>query len=143
VVWADGLYQGTYTVANTGVITLPNPVSNACVGLGYQAQFKGAKLAEQPILLSNKKRIDHLSVVLQNTHYQGLLYGGDFTTMDELPLVEQEAVTAPGTVWATYDNVSFELDGLTDPDARLCLVANAPLPCTIVALCVHLTTGVK
>lgn len=136
VVWGDGKYQGTFTTSAGGVVTLPAgvTVSNAVVGLGYQARFKSTKMSEQPQELTQKKRIDHIALVMKDTHYQGVQFGQDYTTMDYLPLTEGEAVTPADTVWATYDQTSIELDGIYDSDARLCLVANAPLPCTVVAL---------
>jgi len=139
VCWADGLDQGTFVVSNTGTITLPNPVSNACIGLGYQAVFESAKMSEQPIQLTEKKRISRLSLVLKDAHYQGLQFGTDLSRLDDLPLVENEVVTPAGTVWPTYDNQSFGVDGEFDTDARLYLVANAPRPCTVLAAKMEMT----
>jgi hypothetical protein len=142
VCWADGIDQGAFAVAG-GSITLPSAVTNAVVGLGYQAQFKSAKLADQGAALTQKKRVDHIGLVLANTHYQGLQYGQNFDVMDDMPLKEQELLTPANTVWAAYEDTSFELDGTYDSDARLCLQANAPRPCTVVAVRMDLSIHEK
>jgi hypothetical protein len=50
---------------------------NAVVGLPYTGEFQSAKLAYAAALgtaLNQKKRIDHIGLVLTDTHYQGLEY---------------------------------------------------------------------
>jgi len=42
--------------------------------------------------LNLRKKINSLGLLLADTHAQGLLYGQDYTTMDDLPQMEQGAV---------------------------------------------------
>jgi len=128
VCWADGKDQGSYLVTG-GAIVLPQAVSVAVVGLGYQAKYRSVKMKD----LNLRKKINSLGLLLADTHAQGLLYGQDYTTMDDLPQMEQGAVVDANYIWEDYDLESMEFNGVFDTNARLCLVANAPRPCTVVA----------
>lgn len=149
VVWGydtgdtTGKDLGTYTVS-AGTITLSDTVIWACIGLGYTAFFKSAKLAYGAVggtALTQTKRIERLGLILLNTHYQGLLFGTDFVTMDNLPLVEDGAVTDADTVWPDFDGPMVAIPGTWDTDSRLCLQAAAPRPCTVLAAVVAVMTN--
>lgn len=135
VVWANGKNLGTYTVASAA-ITVSEAVTTAIVGLTYTAQWKSTKLAYAAGLgtaLLQKKNISHLGLILKNTHYQGVQYGTDFTTMYNLPVVENGTDVTADTVHATYDEEAFTFPGKWDTDNRLCLQSVAPKPATILA----------
>jgi hypothetical protein len=126
-----------------GEITLPVAVSQGAVGLPYTAQFQSAKLAyaaQAGTAINMVKSVDHLGLVLANTHYQGLQYGPNFNDLDNLPLVERGAVTPANTVWEAYDEDTFEFMGDWNPDSRICLQAQAPRPCTILSAVIGLET---
>jgi hypothetical protein len=145
VAWGDGRDLGSFTVVSGG-ITLPTAVRNCAVGLAYQARFKSAKLAYAAGMgtaLTQKKRVNYLGVILHETHYQGLRYGPDFNTLDDLPLVEDGAVTDADAMWTQYDKTAFEFPGRWDEDSRLCLVAQSPRPCTVLGAVVGLSTHDK
>jgi hypothetical protein len=145
VCWADGADKGTFTVT-AGAITLPAAASTGIVGLGYQARFKSAKLAfaaQAGTAVNQVKRVDHIGLILADTHYQGLQYGPDYDNLDELPLVENGEATAADTVWDSYDADSVEFNGAYDTDSRVCLVANAPRPCTVVSAVISMQTNEK
>lgn len=144
-VWANGKNLGTYTVSG-GAITVSEAVTTAIVGLGYTATWKSSKLAygaRQGTALLQKKTLKHLGVILQNTHYQGLEYGPDFTTMDNLPLTKNGAIISADTVHSSYDQETFEFPGEWNTDSRLCLRATAPKPCTILAAVMGIETNEK
>lgn len=135
VVWADGRDHGAHTVSG-GAVTLSSEVSGAWVGLGYEARYKSAKLALQTplgISLTQRSRIDHLGLVLADTHAQGLFFGDDFDLMDGMPLVEGGADVDPNAVWSEYDMDMMEFDGKWNTDSRICLRAVAPRPVTVMA----------
>jgi len=135
-VWANGKDLGTYTVSSGQITGLSEAVTGAIVGQTYTAQWKSTKLAyaiPSGTTLLRKKRITHLGVILLNTHYQGLKYGPDFDTLDNMPLVKDGANQADDTVHSTYDEEPFEFQGTWDSDARLCLQATAPRPVNILA----------
>jgi hypothetical protein len=142
VVWANGKDLGSYTVAS-GSITASEAVTTAIVGLPYTAQYKSAKLAygaQNGTAINMKKRPIHIGLLLFDTHYQGLQYGQDFDNLDGLPLVESNETTAAHTVWEEYDEPVMALDGSWDTDARLCLQATAPRPCTVAACVIGVDT---
>lgn len=135
-VWANSKDLGTYTVSSGAISGLSEAVTAACIGLVYTAQWKSSKLAYAASMgtaLAQKKKVSHLGVILKNTHYQGLKYGRDFNNLNDLPLVKDGAVVAADTVYDVYDEESFSFDGAWDTDSRLCLQAQAPRPCTLLA----------
>lgn len=151
VVWADGAdvgttvsgstYSLTYTVSG-GQITLASPASSIMVGLPYQAKYKSAKLAEAlppgaATSVGRRKRITSIGPVLADTHPQGLQYGPDFSTLDNMPMVE-DGVAVSSSIWSEYDKDPIPFQPNYDNDARLCLVGNAPRPVTVCAAVVHL-----
>jgi hypothetical protein len=146
VCWADGVDKGTYTVAS-GQITLLTAVTNAVVGLTYRARYKSVKLsmltkagAVGPTL---KKKVNKVGLMLLDTHAQGLMYGQEYDYLDDLPQVEQGAVVDPDYIWADYDFDAVEINGTHDNNARLCLEANAPRPCTVLAAALTVTMNEK
>lgn len=156
IVWADGrdlsplsgASQKTYTVnAITGNVTLDAgvTVSNAVIGLPYRAAFKGVKLAYAGTggtALNQGKRVVDVSMVLADTHYQGLEYGQSLIDddLDNLPQVVDGVVTDADTVWNHYDDDNFTFAGEWNTDSRVCLRATAPRPCRVMALVVGLHT---
>lgn len=150
VVWADGADVGTddsvepwaqrYTVSS-GAITLPTAASNIVVGLGYTAQFKSAKLgqATQDVQspLNAQKKINHLGLIMADVHSRGLRFGADFTVMDDLPSTDN-GMDIGNVILTSYDENPSEFPGIWDTDMRLCLQAQAPRPCTMLAATVDL-----
>jgi hypothetical protein len=146
VAWGAGKDLGTYTVSGAQITGLPEAVTGAIVGLGYSGLFKSAKQAFGAAMgtpLNQRKRIDHLGLILADTHYQGLEYGPDFTTMDSMPLVERYEETAANTVWESYDEDMISFPGEWSTDSRLCLRATAPRPVTVLAATVSMLTNDK
>ena len=147
-VWGNGKDLGTYTVSS-GAITLTEAVTTAYIGLAYTAQFKSAKLAvavatqQNPTPLTQRKRIDHLGLVLADTHAQGLKYGVDFDNLDNLPLIEAEQEVDTDAIHTDYDTDSMELNGEWDTDTRLCLQAMSPRPCTVLASVISISSHDK
>lgn len=142
VVWADGKDVGAHTVAS-GQITLAVAAANVCVGLSYEASFTSSKLAYAAAggtALNQTKRVAQVGFVLADTHYQGLRYGTDADHLDDLPAVENGETTAADTVWDTYDEDQFTINGTYDTDQRLVLQAAAPRPCTVMAVTIDITT---
>lgn len=134
-IWADGAYVGTGAVSSGAVSVSPTPTSWVA-GLPYTATFKSAKLARQTQLgmsLTQRSRIDHIGLILANTHAKGLEFGPDFATMDDLPDIEDGAAVDGDAVWESYDEDQIEFPGDWGTDNRICLRATAPKPCTVLA----------
>lgn len=143
VVWADGEDKGTFIV--TGAAVAQSYTTGAIVGLPYDAQYKSTKLAyatdgTTDTALCQKKKVSKIGIIACNIHPNGLQYGPDFTTMDDLPLVEDAEVIPPSTVRVAYDEEMFTFAGEWTTDARLCLQASAPRPVTILACVIDMET---
>ena len=137
---------GTFTVASGAITGLSEDVTDACVGLAYTARFKSAKLAyggSFGTALAQKKRLSALGLILADTHAGALSYGQSYAVMDALPLVEDGMTIDTDTIWSNYDRMAMELPGQWDTDARLCLEAAAPRPCTVLAAVPSITTHDK
>ena len=136
VIWADGIDVGTDVVTDAGALTNPldTAASNVVAGLTYTAQFKGTKLGQMDgIGLLEKKRVNRLGFIAENMHHQGLKYGPDFDNLSDLPRVERGQVTTDNHIYESYHEENFPFGGTWDPDSRICLQAQAPRPCTILA----------
>lgn len=145
IAWGSGKDLGDYTVSS-GSITLSEAVTSCVVGLSYEARFKSAKQAfgaQMGTPLNQRKKIDHIGLILADTHYQGLQYGRDFDNMDELPLVIREEETAANTVWESFDADMFSFPGEWSTDSRVCLRATAPRPATVLACTISMTLNDK
>lgn len=145
VVWGDGVDLGTddsttewsqtYTVDEDGIVTLPVAVTNACVGLPYEAEFKSSKLgamAEQG-QLNRIKKADHLGLVLADTHRKGIRFGPNFETLDDMPEMEDGTLVTE-EVRSEYDQNAIEFPGRWTTDLRVCIKGAAPRPATVMGL---------
>lgn len=135
---------GTFTVASGQITGLSASVTDACVGLSYRARWKSSKQAFAAALgtpLNQSKKIDHVGLILADAHAKGLKYGPDFDRLDEMPDVEDEQEVDEDRVHESYDKEMIEFDGDWDTDSRFCLQAEAPRPCTVLAVTVSMTTN--
>jgi hypothetical protein len=145
VAWGGGLDLGTFTVSG-GSITLhaSTTYTHRCAGLTYQARYKSSKLAYAfagRSGLTLRKKINTLAVILADAHPEGLRYGPSFDWLDSLPQTERYAAVNLDEVWEDYDAEAFEFSGEWDTDARLCLVADAPRSCTVLAALIEMDTN--
>lgn len=134
---------GTFTVTGGQIAGLAVAVTNACVGLGYTAQFQSSKLAYAAQLgtaLAMPKKIAKLGVLMANAHFQGLKYGPDFATLRSLPTTFNGKVMGANTVYSLYDAPLFDFPGTWQTDSRLCLQAQSPRPCTLTAAIIDIET---
>ncbi|WP_404653675.1 hypothetical protein [Raoultella terrigena] len=145
VVWADGFDVGLHTVSG-GAITLNKPASSIVAGLGYSAPYQSSKLAYSAGMgtaLTQRKQVNRVGLILNNTHAQGLTYGPDFNTMDDMPRDEAGAYVPDGHIWTAYDQPAIEFPGSWNTDSRLCLMAKAPRPVTVLAAIIGIITNDK
>lgn len=140
---------GTYAVKG-GQITVNQTITNACVGLGYTAQWKSMKQAFAAALgtpLNQPKRIDRLGLVLQNTHALGIHMGPDFDHLDDLPYddlprlsTDINSAVDTDAILNTYDEQMSGFNDIWSTDSRVCLQAAAPRPCTVQAFTASMET---
>lgn len=144
VVWGNSKSLGTFTVTDGAVTVGETITGKAYAGLYYKSDYKNAKLSStEELWLAQTKKISHLALILADTHAQGLKYGPSFDQLDELPLVEDGAVVDPDSIWDQYDFRALEFDGEFESDPRLCLRAEAPKPCTVLAAIPGVETHAK
>lgn len=77
---AIGRDFGTFTVTSGQITGLSAAVTNAVVGLSYEALYKSSKLAyadDSGTALTKKKRIGQLGIIARWLHARGLQYGPD------------------------------------------------------------------
>lgn len=149
VAWANGKDLGTYTVAGGQITGLTSAatgeseaVTGAIVGLSYEALWKSGKQSIATALgvpLNQDKRIDSIGLILADTHRDGLYYGPDFDNLDPLPLEEDGEAVEDDTVHEAYDKPMITFPGEWTTDARFCLKATAPRPCTVLSCVVSMT----
>lgn len=137
--------QTTYTVSGGG-ITVTEAVTSVIVGLPYMdkatdeysAKYKSTKLAygaAAGTALTMPKRVDHLGLVLGLTHNNGLYFGKDFSSLLPMPrVINGRTISDVDEIFTTTTDIVPEpFSGDFDTDARFCLAAKAPRPCTILA----------
>jgi hypothetical protein len=135
-----------FTVASTGQITIDNPVTSVVVGLPYEARFKSVKLAYGSAggtALTQKKRVDHLGLVANNTAPDGVYIGRDFTSMTKLSSLLRGKPMAAGEIVSHYDYDMTSFNGMWDSDSRVCIKCNSPYPAHIIGLAVKMGTNDK
>jgi len=138
-----GRYFGTFTVSGGQVSGLSASVTNAIVGLPYEATYKSTKLAYgtgDASALCLKKRVAQIGVIAKWLHASGLRYGPSFDFMDDLPQIENGGAVDSNDVRLSYDEEMFGFDGDWDTDSRVCLKAVAPKPATVLACVVSMET---
>jgi hypothetical protein len=138
-----GLDFGTFTVSGGQITGLSKAVTDCVVGLGYTAQFQSTKLAYAAKLgtaLNQRKRVVRVGFVLVNAHAQGLKYGPDFSTLDDMPMIDGGLTIDQNTVWPEYDSDTKPFAAKWGTDARLCLQASAPRPVTLLGAIIDVDT---
>jgi hypothetical protein len=143
VVWAQGVdlgtdddYEQTYTVVD-GEIELPAAYTNITVGLPYTARWESSKLALQTqmeVLFGRSRRITEMAIVLADTHAKGIRFGPDEDNLDDRPLRDDWKDVDPDNIDTAYDADMIQFPATWDTDPRLYLQAQAPRPCTVLAV---------
>lgn len=143
-VWANSKDLGTYTVT-AGTITISEAATTAYVGLPYTADFKSARFPEaSAIPLGQRQQIHGVSLLLSDTHAQGIKFGQDFDHLESLPQIDdEEGQVDQNSIWDTYVADAHPINGTWSNDARLCLRAQSPRPCTVLAAVVSVTGHAK
>ncbi len=150
--WADGKCPDdgtgeveTYVVNGSGEIVVPlNTATSWVVGLPYTGRYKSSKLAyaaQMGTALTQVKRAATLGVILGTCHHKGLKAGLNFSNMDNLPEIKDGAPVETDTVFTEYDQVMHSIPGRWGSDPRLCLEANAPRPCEVLAAVIDVQTS--
>ncbi len=133
-----------YTVSASGQIRVDNLVTAIVVGLPYEARFKSVKLAygsANAAALGQKKRVDHLGIVANNTAPDGVRIGRDFTNMNKLSSLLRGKPLVDGQIVDHYDYDATSFGGAWDSDSRVCIKCVAPYPAHILGMVVKMNTN--
>ena len=127
-VWRAGVDLGDFDVS-AGKITGTglNVGDAAIVGYRYTGKFKTAKVLQSPTnqerVLGRKKRITSVGSIMRLYVPGTLKIGPDFDTLTPFPSLEGGVAPSIGE----YDHQSFEFDGETSTDPRICIEATGPV----------------
>ncbi len=147
IAWGATADLGSYTVSSTGTITLSQSATSVIVGLPYSGTWVSAKLAYGTPSggsgLTARKRINHVGVVLADTHARGLQYGPSTSRLQYLPRIERSQVVSTDYVHTAYDNDPVVFPGSWDTDSRLVLLGTAPRPVTVLGAVIDMDTKEK
>lgn len=144
VAWANGKPVAATTVAS-GITTLAEVATGPVyVGLPYTAKWKSAKLlfAAELTALTQPKKINHLGLLMADSHAQGLRFGRSFDELDDMPRISDDhEFIGDDVIWDQYDQRAIDFEGEWDTDARLCLEGRAPYPCTLLGVVIGVSTN--
>lgn len=150
VVWDAGVCLAdadgdiaTFTVTGAQITVthmgLERLATAGVVGLPYQAPWKSSKFVElmdQPGgSLLDMQRVEELGLIMADVHAKGLKYGFSLVAseMNDLPEIENGTTVDPDAVRTDYAQQPFAPPGGWSTDQRLCLLAQAPRPVTVLA----------
>jgi hypothetical protein len=145
---SSGTYLGsTFVVSTTGTFDIPSTLAEGSTtvyyGLSYTGKYVSSKLAyaaRQGTALTQRKRVDHLGLVLADVHRRGLRFGPSTDRLDYLPVMESGVALSTDTVITDYDYQPAPFPGSWNTDSRVVLIAEAPLPCTVLGMVIKMET---
>lgn len=149
IAWADGVdlspdvdgVQTTFTVTG-GQIDVGVRCLSAVAGLPYEAQWQSTKLGVSTSAiqsaLTQQKILTSLGLILAYVHPKGLQFGADFDHLNDMPSMEQGSPVPANTIRTAYDEQMIPFPGKWTTDMRLCMLAKAPRPVTVLAAVIDL-----
>jgi hypothetical protein len=135
-----------FTVTAGGQIFIDNFVTSLVVGLPYEARFESVKLAygsASGTALTQKKRVDHLSIVANNTAPEGISIGRNFTSMTKLSSLMHGKPLTAGQIVDQYDYDATSFGGAWDSDSRVCIKCQSPYPAHILGMVITMNNNDK
>lgn len=128
---------GSITVTNAGAVY---QATIGVVGLPFTGSWKSAKLVELMLdasgALTDSQMLKGLALILADVHAKGLKYGPSLveSEMNALPATSPTgAAVGVDEVRKDYVMENIAFPGGWTHDSRLCLLAKAPRPCTVLA----------
>lgn len=120
-----------YNLAVTdGAVTLPNRVTTACVGLGYQAQLQTHRLqSDQEVYEGRQKQVPNMDILIFQT--RGLKAGSTFQSVT--PIKDRPGGFQPNNAPVPLNDgyQTFNSDVNWTIDGYMCFQVDDPLPCTV------------
>ncbi len=127
-VWADGAYEGSYTVSGNQITVASASYTNVVVGLRYTADWTSSKLGDgQQSMLTYDKRVVNTGFILEDYWPNGLTVGPDSSNLKAFPDIEDGKAVVLTATLASYDQKAFPFDGTMTTDPRIHLRAVNPV----------------
>lgn len=130
----------------SGNIALGNTYTSVWVGLPYTGRYRSAKLAygaQKGTAVMQKKKVEGLGILLENTHRSALKIGSSFSKLFNFILKSDsgQALTDATAVKAVHDDVAQPFDGNWDTDSRVHLTIQPGHPATLLGLLIPVDTN--
>jgi len=131
-VWADGAYEGTYTVASNQ-ITVGGTYTEVVVGLRYLADYTSNRVGNgQYSSMMYDKRVVNTGFILQSYWPGSITVGDSSSNLYAFPGIEDGKAVVTTATLASYEQKPFPFDGNMETDPRIHIQANNP--CIILAM---------
>lgn len=149
VVWADGeavVDQDNMLTVSGGSITVPQAVTDYVVGLPYTGKWTSTDLAygsELGTALTQRKRVSHLALVMNDVALDGVRIGKSFDSRD-LRRIRREKKGRPidgARVESVYSYDATSFPGSWETDSRVNIEMKAPYPATVAAMVLSIKTN--
>lgn len=133
----------------SGVISLGDTYSSVWVGLPYTGRYRSSKLAygsgPTSTALLQKKEIQQIGLLLQNTHRDAIQVGPTFSQLDNYILKADtgQALADADAVKSLNDDNMLPFGGKWDTDSRACIKVKSGYPATLLGLVMSVATNVK
>lgn len=97
--WADGREFGPFTVASGAIAVPANSWANSITGVKHIGQYTTNRLGQYipKSVISDRKRVTHLGLVLRDAVLGTIQFGPDADTLYPIPQVDIDQYAAPNT----------------------------------------------
>ena len=129
--------QDSMLTVSGGSITVPTAVTDYMVGLPYVGRWKSTRLAYGSAAgtsLSQRKRVSHMNLIMQNIYRAGIRVGKSFTDMVSIRKDLRGRFLTDNELIPDYDYDATQMNNVWDTDDRIHIEMRAPYSATVNAL---------
>lgn len=148
IVWGNGTAindQDSPVTVSGGNATVSAAITGDWIaGLAYDGLWTSTKLAYGSGLgtaLTQRKRVSHLGLVMNNVAPDGVKIGDSFNDLVSLRKEYKGRTLDPGEVLAEYDYDASQFNGNWNTDSRVNIKLSAPYPATVSAIVISMKTN--
>jgi hypothetical protein len=135
----DGNVFPDQVVADDGTVTFSQPVSKACVGLGFTAQMQTLYLdVGEPTIQGKRKKIAALTARVTET--RGLKMGSDFDHLTEYKMRTGSVPMGQPIPLETGDQ-RIVMDPTWNVYGQICIQQDYPLPASVLGVVPEIVVG--
>jgi hypothetical protein len=134
----DGNVFPDQTVSASGTVTFSQPVSKACVGLGFTAQMQTLYLdVGDPTIQGKRKKIAALTTRVTET--RGLKMGSDFDHLTEFKMRNSQPMGQP--IELETGDQRIVMDPTWNVYGQICIQQDYPLPASVLGVIPEIVVG--